>query len=105
MLSVGNGSHFGGGIAVCPEADPFDGYFDVCIVKKVSLIKFLTLFPLYMKGRHLGKKPIMYFKAKEVAIECERSPMQLDGELGEFAPAVYRILPGALMMQLPVTES
>ena len=105
LLSVGNGSHFGGGIAVCPEADPFDGYFDVCIVKKVSLIKFLTLFPLYMKGRHLGKKPVLYFKAKEVSIECEKAPMQLDGELGEFAPTVYRILPGALMMQLPVTES
>ena len=105
ILSIANGTHFGGGMAVCPKASPFDGYFDVCVIKAVSLIKFLALLPLFLKGKHLGKKPIMYFKAKEVAIECERSPMQLDGELGEFAPAVYRILPGALMMQLPVTES
>lgn len=104
ILSIANGTHFGGGMAVCPEANPFDGYFDVCVIKAVSLIKFLALLPLFLKGKHLGKKPIMYFKAKEVAIECERAPMQLDGELGEYAPAVYRILPGAIMMQLPAED-
>lgn len=102
LLSVGNGSHFGGGIAVCPEADPFDGYFDVCVVRKVSLFRFLTLFPLYVKGRHLGKKPVLYFKAKEVSIECEKAPMQLDGELGESAPTTFKLLPGALRLMLPL---
>lgn len=101
LISVGNGSHFGGGMAALPNADPSDGLFDVCIVKSVSFFRFLSLLPLFIKGRHLGKKPVRYFRAKEVRLECERGPLQLDGELGEYAPVTFSIIPGALNVMLP----
>lgn len=101
ICAIGNGSHFGGGMAALPEANAQDGLFDVCLIKKISLPHLLALLPLFIKGRHLGKKPVRYFKAKQVAIECGRTPMQLDGELGEYAPAVFRIMPGALKIMLP----
>ncbi|MBO4563622.1 MAG: diacylglycerol kinase family lipid kinase [Clostridia bacterium] len=100
LCAVANGSHFGGGMAVAPEADASDGLFDVCVIKRVGLLKFLSLLPLFIKGKHLGKKPIKYFRAKEVSIDCERSPLQLDGELGEYAPVTFRIIPGALKIML-----
>lgn len=104
ILSIANGTHFGGGMNVAPEADPSDGYFDVCMIKSIRLPIFLMLLPKFLKGRHLGKKPVVYFKAKEILIECERTPVQLDGELGEYAPISFRILKGALKMVLPVPE-
>ena len=101
ILSVGNGSHIGGGMAALPEADAQDGLFDVCMVKKVGMPTFLHLLPKFIKGKHLGTKPVRYFRAKEVKIECARTPMQLDGELGEYAPVTFRIVPGALKIMLP----
>lgn len=101
LLAVGNGSHFGGGMAALPEANAQDGLFDVCVVKGVNFFTFISLLPLFIKGKHLGKKPVTYFKAKEVSVECEKKPIQLDGELGEYAPVTYKILPGALKVTLP----
>lgn len=101
ILAVANGSHFGGGMHVAPEADASDGLFDVCMIKAVGFLKFITLLPSFIKGKHLGKAPVRYFKAKEVSIECDRAPIQLDGELGEYAPVVFKVLPGALDIMLP----
>ena len=104
ILSIANGTHFGGGMHVAPEADPSDGYFDVCMIRSISLATFLLLLPKFLKGRHVGKKPVVYFKAKEILVECERTPVQLDGELGEYAPVCFKVLKGALKMVLPVPE-
>ena len=101
ICAVGNGSHFGGGMAALPEADATDGLFDVCVIRHVSLPTLLRLLPLFIKGKHLGKKPVRYFRAKELKVECERRPMQLDGELGEYAPVTFRVLHGALKIMLP----
>ncbi|MBO4848549.1 MAG: diacylglycerol kinase family lipid kinase [Clostridia bacterium] len=100
LCAVANGSHFGGGMAVAPEADATDGLFDVCVIRRVGLLQFLHLLPKFVKGRHIGRKPIDYFRASEVSIDCGRRPMQLDGELGEYAPVTFRLVPGALKIML-----
>ena len=96
IVAVANGNQFGGGMAVAPEADPTDGYFDVCIIKKIGFLRFLTLLPSFLKGKHVGKEPVIYFKAKEVELSCGRTPLELDGELGEYAPAKVKIMESAL---------
>lgn len=96
IVAVANGPRFGGGMSVAPDADPSDGYFDVCIIKKIGFFRFLTLLPLFVKGKHTDKKPVMYFKAKEIGISCERSPLEIDGELGEYAPVNIIIKKSAL---------
>jgi YegS/Rv2252/BmrU family lipid kinase len=101
ILAVANGSHFGGGMAVAPEADATDGLFDVCLIQKMGLLKVLTVLPKFIKGRHIGLKTVKYFRAKEIKVECEESPIQLDGELGRYAPVTFRVIPGALKMMLP----
>lgn len=104
ICAVANGTHFGGGMHVAPEADPADGLFDVCMIKAVGFIKFITMLPLFIKGKHLGKAPVRYFRAKTVRIDCERAPIQLDGELGEYAPVEFNVLPGALNIMLPADK-
>ncbi len=104
ILSVGNGSHIGGGMAALPNADPSDGLFDVCMIKGVGLFTFIRMLPSFIKGKHVGKKPVNYFRAREVRIECGRAPLQLDGEIGEYAPVTFRLIPGALKIMLPKGE-
>lgn len=101
LCAVCNGTHFGGGMNVAPEADVSDGLFDVCVIERLRLIPLLALLPKFIKGRHLGKKPVRYFRTNEITFECERTPIQLDGELGEYAPVRFSLLHNALRMIRP----
>ena len=101
LCAVANGTHFGGGMAVAPNADVTDGLFDVCIIKSAGLLRVLTLLPRFIKGRHLNSKLVKYFRASEVTIDCDPMPMQLDGELGMYAPVRFKILHEALRVVMP----
>ena len=97
IISVGNGTHFGGGMNVTPHADPRDGLLDICIVRKVSKLRFMRLLPLFIKGRHTHRKEVEYFRAKEIFVECDKPCIiDCDGELINSTPVRFRILPGAL---------
>lgn len=102
LCAVGNGTHFGGGMAVTPRAEVDDGLFDVCVIRSACLPRLLLILPGFIKGRHLKSRLVDYYRAAEVSIACDRQPIQLDGEVGaEYSPVSYRILPGALRMMLP----
>ena len=101
ICAIGNGSHIGGGMAALPQASASDGLFDVCVIERVGIFKLLYLLPKFIKGRHVGLKQVKYFRAGEVRIDGERYPMQLDGELGQYTPVTFRIIPGALKIMLP----
>ena len=45
LLAVGNSSYYGGGMKICPDADPSDGLLDVTIVHSASRAKLLRLLP------------------------------------------------------------
>lgn len=101
LCAVANGTHIGGGMAVAPNADVSDGMFDVCMIKSAGLLRLLPLLPAFVKGRHLGSKLVKYYRAKEVSIDCESAPLQLDGELGAYAPVRFRLMHEALRVIAP----
>lgn len=78
-----NGSQFGGGIVICPVAEPDDHLLDVvivdCIGGKWKIIKaFLEL----MKGRILQYPLTTHFRCERVRFSTETPcTAQLDGEL------------------------
>src|SRR3712207_7544516 len=43
MVAVGNTPWYGGGLKVCPEADPADGLFDVTVVGAVSRLELARM--------------------------------------------------------------
>ncbi len=102
LVAVANGTHYGGGMYVSPSSDPFDGKLDVCLVKKVGLIKLLFLLPAFIKGHHINKKPVDYFSTRELRIESSvNHSINLDGELGSSTPVTFGIIPGALNIFVP----
>ena len=54
MLECSIGRSAGGGFYLTPDADPSDGLLDVCLIRKVGLVKFLRHVPKVLSGRHVG---------------------------------------------------
>jgi YegS/Rv2252/BmrU family lipid kinase len=100
LVSAANGTHFGGGMNVAPQADLTDGLFDVCIASDVNRFTVLRLLAKFVKGKHLGlPRFIRYFRAKEVSfLTPEGISVQVDGEIIEKAPVTFRIAPKALLL-------
>lgn len=83
LLAVGNGKYYGGGMMVLPNADLFDDYLHICLVKDISNLRALSLFPVLFKGKHLKfTKYVETYKAKNIKITND-SPLLLniDGEV------------------------
>lgn len=53
LVAIANGGYCGGGMNTSPQSCMNDGVFDLNIVKNVSHVQFLNLFPKYKAGTHL----------------------------------------------------
>lgn len=99
IIVAGNGRYLGGGMQATPEADPFDGLLDVCLVRSMPSYKFLFAIARFVKGTHLNLPEVDYFKAAEIQVDCPAGgPMEMDGELCEGMPVTFRVRPGAIPM-------
>jgi YegS/Rv2252/BmrU family lipid kinase len=54
FVAFANTPFFGGGMRVAPAADPGDGALDMVIVRRISKLRLLALFPRVYLGRHVG---------------------------------------------------
>jgi diacylglycerol kinase (ATP) len=71
FLVVGNMASYGGGMKITPDADPEDGIFDVCIIKRMSKMHFIKIFPSVFKGEHVTDKHVEILRAKSVEIDSD----------------------------------
>ncbi len=83
LAAVGNGKYYGGGMKICPHADIEDGVFDICIVKDISKLKLLFIFPAVFKGIHgKYKKYVSFYKSSSVNINTtDKALLNVDGDL------------------------
>ena len=83
MTAVMNGTTFGGGFRVCPDAQPDDGLLDLLLVDAVGRLEILQLVPKILKGAHPGDPRLRLVRAKRVSIESD-DPLLLEAD-GEIA--------------------
>jgi YegS/Rv2252/BmrU family lipid kinase len=101
MVVLANARKYGTGGNINPEGDISDGLFEVVVLRKINLIEI-------MKGLLTNKafdpKRIETFQATSVELSTlKKAYFQVDGEYrGHTTSLNARILPGALMMMLPV---
>lgn len=82
MISVANGSRFGGGFLVAPRADISDGQLDLVLIKPLTILQRLLYLPRMKKGQHLDLPFVEYVSATSVTIESDGlMPAHLDGEV------------------------
>lgn len=90
MVEVCNGTTAGGNYRFAPDADPADGLLDVCLIRRVGLVRFLGSLPRVMRGTHGNLKDIVaLFRSASLSIRAPEAPLllHLDGELRE--PGVH----------------
>lgn len=85
MVEVCNGTTAGGSYRFAPDADPYDGRADVCLIRRVGLIRFLIALPRVMRGTHVHMPEIAMVRTSQLRIRCPEEPLllHLDGELRE----------------------
>jgi diacylglycerol kinase (ATP) len=97
LVAVGNTSCYGGGIPVCPDADPGDGELDLTIVGQVSRLDLLRIFPTLRTGRHVDHPAVRTMRARSVRLGGDNGWLSFgDGEPQARLPLTASCEPGAL---------
>lgn len=98
LLAVSNSPTFGGGMAICPDADPADGLLDVCIVGAAGRATMLRLLPKVFSGGHVGHRHVEMRRGRQIIIEGEPMDLVGDGEAIGSSPITLEAAPGALRL-------
>jgi diacylglycerol kinase (ATP) len=94
---VSNGSYFGGGMKVAPDASLNDGLLDVCIIGDISKFDLLKSLPMVYKGTHGSHPKVRMDKAKTVTVvSAEKVLVHADGEMLGTGPVSFSIIPAVL---------
>ena len=94
---VANGSYFGGGMHVAPEASLNDNLLDVVVIGDVGKFDLLKSLPMVYKGTHGNHPKVSMEKAVNITVESsERILVHADGELLGEGPASFWLMPAAL---------
>ena len=102
---VCNGRYLGGGMMMCPDAEPDDGVFDVLLIGDVTKRDLLLVLPKTYKGNHLPHPRLELLRGKVVTVEsAEPLPIELDGEQPGTTPARFEVLSRALRLRVPATS-
>lgn len=99
---VANAPSYGRGIRIAPRATLDDGMLDVCIIKAMSKLELLRVYPQTYKGTHIGHPGLINLRGRDVEIESD-TPLELfgDGEYLEPTPTRIQLIPSALRVVAP----
>ena len=101
---VTNGRYLGGGMMMCPEAEPDDGLFDVLLIGDVTKRDLLFVLPKTYRGRHLPHPRLEVLRGRVVHIDADEPlPIEIDGEQPGTTPARFEIVPKALRLRTPAS--
>ena len=105
FVAVANAPRYGGGMRIAPAARLDDGRLDLVLVRAVSRLALLRVFPRVFRGSHVDHPAVLVARAGRVEIAVE-PPLELfaDGEPAapvgseplaiEIAPLALRVVAG-----------
>jgi diacylglycerol kinase (ATP) len=97
QIAIGNIPFYGGGIPVCPDADPADGLFDVTLLRKASRFDLVKLLPGLRTGNHVHSKLVTTSRTAKIRIgEANGWVAYADGERIGPLPVEVTCVPNAL---------
>jgi len=99
---VANGRYFGGGMMICPQAEPDDGFFDVLLIGNLTKRDLVLTLPKTYRGSHLPHPKAELLRGSAVEIEApDPLPVELDGEQPGTTPARFDLVPRAVRLRVP----
>lgn len=96
LVAVGNTRSYGGGMRMCPAADPTDGLLDVTVVEPVSRWELIRVKPRLYSGTHVDHPAVRTYRAAEIRIDAPGADVFADGEPGAPLPLRLTTVSGAL---------
>lgn len=106
LVSVCSLPSYGGGLLICPQAEPADGLLDVCVVHGISRWQLLRLFPTVVKGRHTRLPYVTMLRGRSAAVRFAEPRHAIgDGEALGTAPLAVLCEPGALRVLSPLAAA
>lgn len=106
LADISIGPAYGGGFLINPDADPRDGWLDVCTIWKPSQLRALRLLPMVERGKHITQPEVSRRRVRHIILEAnDVINAHLDGEIMRDRRFEARILPAALRVrQRPATD-
>ncbi|HEV8688634.1 MAG TPA: diacylglycerol kinase family protein [Gaiellaceae bacterium] len=99
---VANGRYFGGGMMICPDAEPDDGLFDVLLIGDLTKRDLLLTLPKTYRGTHLPHPKAEVLRGAVVTVDAPTlPPIELDGEQPGTTPVRFELVPRALRVRVP----
>jgi diacylglycerol kinase (ATP) len=101
LVAVGNTSSYGGGMLICPDADPTDALLDLTVIDAVPRRRAIAQFPKLFNGSHVDSPTVATFRTTSLRIESPGINAYADGEHLGPLPADVELLPGAVSVLVP----
>ena len=106
LCTIANGQYVGGAFRCAPRSLDNDGLLEVCLVKPLSHLTFISLIKYYTAGTHLDdprfEKYLEYRRGKKIEIEApEGFVYSFDGELIRQNRFTVEVVPQAIRFAVP----
>ena len=101
LAAFGNTKSYGGGMRICPNADPTDGLLDATMVASASRTKLIRLFPTVFKGTHVDLDEVRTARARTITVDSPGINAYADGEFVCPLPVEVSAVPAALKILRP----
>ncbi|OHB25518.1 MAG: hypothetical protein A2X84_10160 [Desulfuromonadaceae bacterium GWC2_58_13] len=100
-LIVGNGRLYGGRFSLTPGAALPEDQFEVCLLQRPGRLELLHCLLRMLLKRPLIPAGALLFKARELTVQGDGVPVQIDGDPHGQLPMRFRAMPGELVMVMP----
>jgi len=99
FVAIANGSYYGGGMRICPDATPDDGLLDLCIVGNLSRLQAVRELPNLYRGTHIGHPAVELARGRHIRIDGDAGTLvHLDGEPFGHLPLGGEVAPARLLL-------
>ncbi|MFD0274400.1 diacylglycerol kinase [Kitasatospora sp. NPDC127111] len=101
LAAVGNTGSYGGGMLICPTADPADGLLDLTLVDAMPRLRIARFFPTLFKGTHVRRPEVTTHRTTSLRIESAGITAYADGEFMSALPVEVSVVPRSLRLLVP----
>ena len=97
IISICNGSHYGGGYHIAPKSMLTDGILDIYYVEKMNKLQIIPLLLKLKNGHHEGKRRVHKFKSNHIELQLKEDiTFNVDGEKLKGNNFIIDVLPKAI---------
>jgi diacylglycerol kinase (ATP) len=98
LVAVGNTASYGGGMKICPGADPTDGLLDIVVGAEMGRLTLMRIKPHLYSGTHVDSPLVTTYRARTVELHAPGITGYADGERAFPLPVTITCEPGALSL-------